>query len=167
MQSKELKLNLGCGRRILQGYVNIDSNPFEDKVTVMDVRNLMYADDSVDEILAEFILEHIPYYQIQETILEWWRVLRPGGTLVLWVPDFDEIARAWLDGEISRTVLHYQLYCPMLNPEKQMPHFQVFDKKYLRELLTQEGFEIQFMTAIGTDVKVTAKKKLEKEGTCR
>jgi len=165
--SKKLKLNLGCGRRILKGYTNIDFKPFGNKIIVMDVRDLQYPDDSVDEILAEFVLEHIPYFDTQETLWEWWRVLKVGGKLVLLVPDFDIIAEQWLERKLSRKHLHYQLYCPILNPKKQMPHFCTFDKFYLRELLEGEGFEIESMENIGTDVKVVAIKKLEKEGTCR
>jgi predicted SAM-dependent methyltransferase len=166
-KSKKLKLNLGCGKRILPTYVNIDSKPFKDLVEVMDVRNLQYADNSVDEILAEFILEHISYYEIQETIWEWWRVLKPKGILILLVPDFEEIAKTYLRGELGRETLHFQLYSPVINPERQMPHLCTFDKSYLNQLLTREGFEIQSMENIGTDVKVVAKKIVCKEGILR
>lgn len=171
-----LKLNLGCGKRILPDYVNIDNNPFLHKVSqgpicegssrVMDVRNLMYADESVDEILAEFVLEHIPYFEIQETIWEWWRVLKVSGNLVLLVPDFEAIARAYLAGELDRDTLHYQLYSPVINPKRQMPHLCTFDKKYLKKLLEGEGFEIESMKNIGMDVKVDAR-KIDYEGTLR
>lgn len=161
-----VKLNLGCGKRLLSGYVNIDSNPFEG-VVVMDVRNLQYSDDSIDEILSEFVLEHIPYYEVPETLWEWWRVLKQEGILKLMVPDFEMIAKAYLTHTISRQDLHCQLFnSPIINPEKQTPHFNAFDKPYLKELLEQEGFEIQSMENVGTDVIVVAK-KITKENMCR
>jgi len=167
MQKKKLKLNIGCGKRILDGYDNIDSQPFGDKVIVMDVRNLQYVDGSVDEILAEFILEHLPYAETQEIIWSWWMALKPGGTLKLLVPDFDMIAKEWLAGNLSRNILHFQLYCSVINPKRQMGHLCTFDKKYLKELLEGEGFRIVSMENIGTDIRVVAKKLVHKEGTCR
>lgn len=163
---KLCRLNLGCGKRLLPGYVNIDFNPFEG-VIVMDVRNLQYPDDSVDEILAEFILEHIPYFEVPETLWEWWRVLCPGGILKLMVPDFEMLAKAYLAKTIRRQELHCQLFnSPIINPKKQTPHYNAFDKPYLIEVLEQEGFEIQSMRNEGTDVIVVAKKIL-KESVCR
>lgn len=170
MKSGKLRLNLGCGKRMLHGYVNIDSKSFNHlgvHIAQMDVRDLQYSDGSVDEILAEFVLEHIPYHEVQETVWEWWRVLKVGGTLKLLVPDFDMIAREWLDNKLSREHLHFQLYCPVVNPNKQMPHLCTFDKKYLKELLEGEGFKIVSMVNIGTDVRVVARKLVHKEGTCR
>ena len=170
---KKLKLNLGCGGRLLEDYVNIDSVGFGDKdsgrfTTQMDVRSLEYSDDTVDEILAEFVLEHIPYFEVAETIWEWWRVLKPGGTLKIMVPDFDIICREWLDGNLSYHMLHCQLFnSPIINPKKITPHYNAFNKTFLRELLEQEGFEIESMENTGTDVTVTAIKKSEKEGVCR
>jgi len=166
MWKKKLKLNLGCGRRILKGYINIDSNPVEN-VVVMDVRILEFADEAMDEILAEFVLEHIPYYEVPETLWEWWRVLKQGGILKLMVPDFEMIVKAYLARTISRLELHCQLFnSPIINPEKQTPHYNAFDKPCLKELLEQEGFEIQSMENVGTDVIVVAK-KITKENICR
>lgn len=166
-EREKIRLNLGCGKRILPNYVNIDTKPFEDKVEVQDVRNLQFADDSVDEILAEFILEHISYFETQETMWEWWRVLKPGGVLILLVPDFEEIAKAYLAGELDRDALHFQLYSPIINPERQMPHLCMFDKPYLKSLLRKEGFGVLSMENIGTDVKIVAKKLATKDGVCR
>lgn len=171
---QKVKLNLGCGKRLLPGYLNIDSHPFLDKVKldgqvmVMDVRNLMFEDESVDEILAEFVLEHIPYFEVPETIWEWWRVLKKGGTLTLLVPDFEEIAKAYLQGKLDRDVLHFHLYNSVINPERQSPHLCTFDKVYLQTLLCQEGFEIQSIGNLrtGVEFKVIAK-KVDKEKVCR
>ncbi|MHA1590945.1 MAG: class I SAM-dependent methyltransferase [Candidatus Heimdallarchaeaceae archaeon] len=175
MQKDCLKLNLGCGKRLLDGYENIDNSPFLQDVVkdsqivlkMMDVRNLMYPDESVDEILAEFVLEHVPYFEVQETVWEWWRTLKIGGILNLLVPDFEEIAKAYLAGKLTRDCLHFQLYSPVLNPERQMPHLCTFSKSYLRQLLIEEGFSIESMKNIGTDVRVIGVKTGTKENLLR
>lgn len=56
-----MKLHLGCGNDRRSGYINLDSsrevNP--DKVWNLEKTPLSFKDDSVDEILANHILEHI------------------------------------------------------------------------------------------------------------
>ena len=56
-----MKLNLGCGQSKKKGYINIDSskqvNP--DKVIDLEKARLPFKDNSVDEIIAEHVLEHI------------------------------------------------------------------------------------------------------------
>ena len=142
MPKEKSKLNLGCGKRILSGYINIDVEPFSDKVIVMDVRSLEFADESIDEILAEQVLEHLPYFETQEILWEWWRVLRFGGVLKIVVPDFEKIARAYLGGKIDRDILHFSLFNSIVDSEKQTPHLCTFDKSCLRQLLEKEGFQI-------------------------
>ena len=85
-KKKPLKLNLGCGPHHLDGWLNIDSNPGEDPDVVADVTDLsMFEDNSVEEIYASHILEHI---DVRVPVLpEWARVLRPGGTITIIVPD--------------------------------------------------------------------------------
>jgi hypothetical protein len=44
-------------------------------------------------------LEHIAWYQVQETLSEWVRIIKRGGKIELWVPNGLEIARAFVDAE--------------------------------------------------------------------
>lgn len=158
MLKKRLKLNLGCGKRILAGYKNIDVKPFGNKVIVMDVRDLEFEDESVDEILAECVLEHLPYFEIQETLWEWWRVLKFGGILKIVAPDFERIAKAYLKEKLDMNILHFTLFAPVINPERQAPHLCVFDKPYLKQLLEKEGFEVLKISNKKLELIITAKK---------
>jgi len=84
-----LKLNLGCGSNKLSGYVNIDSVKEFSPDLVHDLSDpLPYQDLSVDEILAEDILEHLDKYARYFFCLEIVRVLKIGGKAVLQVPNF-------------------------------------------------------------------------------
>jgi SAM-dependent methyltransferase len=49
--------------------------------------NLPLRDGSVDTVHASHVLEHVD--DDQASLLEWWRVVRPGGTLILMVPHAD------------------------------------------------------------------------------
>ncbi len=81
------KLNLGCGRDIRQGYVNIDSValPGVDMVLNVAAAPLPFADGSCDEVLCQDVLEHIDYLPLLKEIH---RVLAPGGRLVVRVPHY-------------------------------------------------------------------------------
>jgi len=56
-----MKLNLGCGNDKKQGYINIDVSKEvkPDKVWNLEKTPLPFKENSVDEILANHILEHI------------------------------------------------------------------------------------------------------------
>ena len=58
---EQIKLNLGSGKRKLEGYVNIDNRPEVDPDVVCDViEGLPYHDNSINEVRAFDFLEHIP-----------------------------------------------------------------------------------------------------------
>lgn len=76
-----LRLNIGCGLKILPGYVNCDyiDGPGVDKV--FDVtKRIPFSSDSVDEILLEGVFGHILSWHLVP-MQEIYRVLKPGGTV--------------------------------------------------------------------------------------
>ena len=56
-----MKLNLGCGSKILEGYTNVDKFDYYKPDTVHDLEVTPYPfkENSVDEILMSHVLEHI------------------------------------------------------------------------------------------------------------
>jgi hypothetical protein len=85
------RLNLGCGDKILEGYVNVDVAPSRAgrKPDVLcDLRRLEpFADDSAEEVLAVHVVEHFWRWEVLDVLKEWVRVLRPGGRMVLECPN--------------------------------------------------------------------------------
>src|SRR6185437_7980748 len=49
----------------------------------------MFADGSLDYVFSSHVLEHIPVSKVLPTLKEWWRVLKVGGRLVLYLPHAD------------------------------------------------------------------------------
>ena len=85
-----LKLNLGCGYRKIEGYVNIDNRPDVSPDIIVDVaEGLPYDDSSVDEVMAADFLEHIPIGKTVGVIEEIYRVLKPNGKFVHMTPSTD------------------------------------------------------------------------------
>ncbi len=82
-----LRLNLGCGKATLPGWVNVDQfpGPGIDMTLDLGVRPWPWATDSVDEIRAHALLEHLLNWE--QTLLEMARVLRRNtGTVSIIVP---------------------------------------------------------------------------------
>ena len=93
-----MRLNLGCCDQILQEWWNVDIvKPCDELV---DLREPWpWADNSMDEIRAHDIIEHLP--DKIHTMNEAWRVLKPGGKLDILVPT-TEGRGAWQDpGHVS------------------------------------------------------------------
>lgn len=86
-----VRLNLGCGDKILEGYVNVDvaaSRAGKRPDVLCDLRRLEpFADHSVDEVLAVHVVEHFWRWEVLDVLKEWVRVLRPGGRMVLECPN--------------------------------------------------------------------------------
>jgi SAM-dependent methyltransferase len=81
-----MRLNLGCGRSPLAGWVNVDTVqlPGVDVVADMEKAALPFADDSVDEILASHFLEHI--HNSLGLMAELHRVAKAGARATFHVP---------------------------------------------------------------------------------
>lgn len=90
-----MRLNLGSGNNLLDGYINIDKYDPEADVQ-MDIAKLEYPDDSVDEIVAYQVIEHVPYNQSEQMFQEMHRVLKPGGFAIVETPDIEFVALAIL-----------------------------------------------------------------------
>jgi predicted SAM-dependent methyltransferase len=58
---KYMKLNLGCGSKIIDGYVNVESCDYFNADKSCDLEKFPYPfkDDSVDEILMSHTLERL------------------------------------------------------------------------------------------------------------
>jgi len=89
-QSDKVKLNLGGGREKLHGYLNLDILDFEEVDIVCDVvKGIPLADNSVEEIVANHFLEHIP--DTFKVMSELYRVSAPGAILRIKCPYFKSI----------------------------------------------------------------------------
>lgn len=82
-----MRLNLGCGSRLLPGHVNVDIAETADTVLVwdLDAKPWPWDDSTVKSIEAKDIFEHVA--DAVTFMTECHRVLEPGGTLHIRTPN--------------------------------------------------------------------------------
>lgn len=87
-----IKLHLGCGSKIKEGWVNIDAVPELKPDIVHDIsRPLPFADLSAGEVLAEDLLEHFDKYMRYIVFYQWTKVLMIDGIITIRVPNFKKL----------------------------------------------------------------------------
>lgn len=95
-----VKLNLGCGDKILDGYINVDvaqERAGRQPDVICDVRALaVFPDNHCDEILAVHVVEHFWRWEVELILKEWLRVLRPGGKMILECPNLQSACEEFL-----------------------------------------------------------------------
>lgn len=91
------KLDLGCGRNCLPGYIGIDKHPYPgvDIVRDIDRHGLPFDSDSADEVVTFHFLEHC--HDLVFVMNEIWRVLKQGGRCVIRVPSVEKGTGAFRD----------------------------------------------------------------------
>lgn len=89
-KNKPVRLHLGCGPVILDGYINVDGEYAANipGVVVYDItKELPIPDNTVEEILTVHVIEHIAPNEVSTMLKEWYRVLKPGGQVATEWPD--------------------------------------------------------------------------------
>lgn len=81
------KLNLGCGRNIKHGWINLDSAALDgvDVIHNIEYLPLPFKDEEFDLIRCDNILEHVNYIPVLQDL---YRILKPNGQLEIRVPHF-------------------------------------------------------------------------------
>lgn len=92
------QLEIGPGSERLEGdWTTLDCVKRPGVVDVVcrwGEERLPFPDNTFELVHAAHVLEHVPWYQTVDALREAKRVLRPGGTLELHVPNFDVLIRA-------------------------------------------------------------------------
>lgn len=131
-----LKLHLGCGERHLEGYTNIDLRKTTATDLVCNIRKLPYPDNSVELIETYHVIEHLPRHDLPKALKEWFRLILPGGSLIIECPDFDKAAKEYIEGNEKRIDNIFGL--------QRFPgdtHMFGYNFKRLKKLLEETGYK--------------------------
>lgn len=103
-------LQLGCGIRPLDGAINADRTRHHDYVDVAHDLNELpwpFPSDEFDRVIALDVMEHLTI-DVQTWLDECWRILKPGGELVLRVPSWNSPV-GWRD-PTHRRLFHEETF---------------------------------------------------------
>lgn len=78
------EVNIGCNKKKINGFINIDINPNVKPDIVMDATDLKFKDNSIDFIISIHCIEHVK--DPDKMIEEIHRVLKVGGLVELTMP---------------------------------------------------------------------------------
>lgn len=166
-----MKINLGSGNKKLEGFTNVDVQDWDgntDIVCDFVKDKLPFEDNSIEEVVCEEVLEHIPFRFAGQVIAEVFRILKPMGKFTVQVPDAGKCMEYYVNNEICKCVPHKSPdwefnadpLCPhcagkgKINPQRWLftftgaqkhpwdSHLNIFTDKSLKDLLFRYGFNI-------------------------
>lgn len=135
-----LGLNIGSGQRKFHStdsvvWVNVDTNPKWEPDVVADGDSLpMFQDGEADYIVLHHVLEHFGCGEAAGLIKECHRILKPCGSLLVFVPDLAGLADMWKEGRISTQVYATNLYGAYMDSEADR-HKWGYDPASLKQFL--------------------------------
>lgn len=144
-----IHLNLGCGKKIWPGFVNIDfpSNWSGKKPDIeCDLRAIPLENGYADSAFAIHVLEHFYRWETEKVVAEWARILKPGGLLVIEVPCMDKVIGLFnhfisQKKPINEQMTLWALYGDPGYEEPTMVHKWCFFVQELMHILRESGFE--------------------------
>lgn len=118
-------------------------------------------DNTYDLIYSSHAVEHIAWFKVVDVLKEFYRILRPEGSIEIWTPNLKKIAEAYLTGKVNWRVYKRWKVAKVYNPERNITkwlnsrlfaygglnddnpwawHKSAFDEELLREYMEQAGF---------------------------
>lgn len=146
-----IKLNLGCGAKLMEGFVNVDlaNNWCETPPDVVaDVRVLPFPDDYADEVHAYHVFEHFYRWESEAMLQEWIRVLKPNGLLVLEMPCLDKVLALFdyyhrKQKPLNPAATMYALYGDPNYNDESMCHRWCYSVAELGQMMADNGLDVE------------------------
>ena len=138
-----MKLDVGAGDDRLEGWTTVDLYVTADVEAAS--WDLPYEDGTIEEIRCVHMLEHLSTEEVFWTLAEFYRVLVPGGLVMVEVPDLDGACRMWLEGHGSdRDDAYQMIYGAQTRPGQF--HRSGFNAEALHAMVNLAGFETSSQT---------------------
>jgi predicted SAM-dependent methyltransferase len=133
-----LRLNLGSGGRVIEGYTNIDIDKKCGADIISNILDLKFEDETVEEIYFSHCLEHLNRNDAQTMLNRCYKWLKVAGRMWISVPNLklicdlmniydDEILMRWMYGDG--------------NDRLPLNHQWGYSEKSLKKCLNQAGFK--------------------------
>ena len=141
-EENKVKLNLGCGNDIKPGYINVDKYNNTGNVDYQwDLSKLEVEDGTLDEIYTSHVFEHIGINDIYAVVEEWRRALKPGGDLIMQLPNLEHEVNIWLNAPDDKKWLEvYRIFGSQSHEGNT--HFCGFNPASLKSFIERFDFKV-------------------------
>lgn len=151
-------INLGSGQRPFpKPWINVDCQAKWKPDVVADGASLRahFAENTADIIVLHHVLEHFGCGEANGMLNECHRTLKPGGSLIVTVPDMVNLAKAWGTGQISTQLYMTNVYGAYQGDEADR-HKWGYHTANLHDTLSLAGFadvrKFDFRPIRGADI---------------
>lgn len=141
-----MRLNIGCGRMVLDGYVNVDmvrspKAPRDPEHVGVDMRLVhdYFPARTFDEVLALHVIEHVYRWEVPGMVKGWRAVMKPGALLIIEAPDVVKCARNLLAGATDQLCM-WGFYGDPSHEDEFMCHRWGWTSATLAPVLASCGF---------------------------
>ena len=143
-----IHLNIGCGDKYWDGFVNIDFKDNWCKIKpdiACDIRKIDLPDDYADSAYAIHVIEHFHRWEAESVLREWIRVLKPGGKMILELPCLDKIIGLanhyiGLRKPLDPRMVMFALYGDPIYENPDMMHKWSYTRHEFTKLMMDAGF---------------------------
>jgi len=155
-QSSAPKLNIGCGGRVLAGWLNTDYDSKLPVVMYLDTRQpFPFKEETFDYVFSEHIIEHMSYRDGEKMLTECFRVLKRFGKIRISTPDLAFLIDLTKPNksDLQRAYIKWaaNTYIPgapddneifvINNFVRDWGHIFIYDENTLRGAMTNAGFK--------------------------
>lgn len=146
-----MKINFACGKQTWDGFFCVDAVKHPKASRAPDllhtlkfdgevlVNPLPLADGVATELHSYHFLEHVYAWEAPALVREWARLLRPGGKLVIELPNLRSACQNMIAGSTDQMVM-FPLYGDPSHKDPFMTHRWGYTPRTARELLEANGF---------------------------
>ena len=92
-----MKVNIGSGPNPKEGYINVDLEPDYNPQVVAPATCIPLDSNSADVVESYHLIEHLGANEAEIALQEWFRLLKPGGQLIVECPDLKKVCQHLVD----------------------------------------------------------------------
>lgn len=130
------KLNIGSGSNVIKNAINVDIKRLKGINIQADARFLPFKSEIFETLYCFDLIEHLKREDLERTLKDWHRVLKPNGLLIIKTPNLKAICQLFLQNifdsyEASRRIFG-----------NEYDHCLLFDSQSLKNLLEKYRFQV-------------------------
>ena len=136
-----MKLHIG-GEEEKEGWTILNSQRKTENNLIGNICDLsQFSDDSVEEVYASHIIEHVAQKDIENVFNSLYRILKTNGKLYISVPDLDVLCHTMLSPYFSTDVkFHIMRIIYGGQIDKYDFHYFGWNSIFMKQFLTKAGF---------------------------